>query len=132
MIVEVILALSLLPLFVTAVVGALVYYHDSFSFMAEKARAVAYAQEGLEAARNIRDEQFSNLTEGSYGLTIDQNNHWSFAGTSDVQGVFTRQIFINSLNPSLFQVEARVTWLYNGQQQGTVSLMTYESNWRNQ
>jgi hypothetical protein len=86
------------------------------------------AEEGLEAVRNIRDHDFSNLTDGTYGLAVS-NNQWSFSGSEDITDIFTRQIIISTIDSDTKQARAIVSWQQNQQRTGTAELVTYFSNW---
>jgi len=85
--VEVLLASSIFALFVTAFVGAYLYGEETTSLAGAHARATLLAEEGLEVVQNIRDESFSNLNDGSYGLVI-VGTQWILSGTEDVTDVF--------------------------------------------
>jgi hypothetical protein len=126
--VEVILAGSIFMLFVSALIGALIYGQESTVLSGSRVQAVFLADESLEAVRNIRDEDFANLSDGSYGLQIVGGN-WNLAGTSDTVGIFTRQINISTIDVNTKQITATITWQQNAQRQGTVSLTTYLTYW---
>ncbi len=64
----------------------------------ERTQAILLAQEGLEATRSIRDNDFENLVAGSYGLNIEDDT-WTFQNTPDTINQFTRTISI--INTSL-------------------------------
>lgn len=127
--VEVILAGSILALIVTAVVGALVFGREGAAISGSRARAIFLADEGLEAARNIRDENFSNLTDGSHGLATS-GSQWIFSGVEDVTDVFTRQIQIGTIDSTTKHVTTTVTWQQTPQRGGQVALSTRLTNWR--
>lgn len=129
--IEVLLASSVLLLIVTAFMGAFIYGSESTALAGARARAAFLAEEGLEASRNIRDENFSNLTDGTYGLAIS-GNQWTFSGSSDTtDGFYTRQITISTAGTDRKQVVSTVTWQQNNQRTGSVSLTGYLTNWRN-
>lgn len=126
--VEVILSASIFALIVTALVGAIGYGSESVVISGERARAVYLAEEGLEAARNIRDESFSNLVDGTYGLRITGGS-WIFSGSSDVTDIFTREVVILTPGVDRRRVLSRVNWSQTLQRPGEVSLVTYLTNW---
>src|SRR3989339_749416 len=95
--VEVILASSVFILLVTSLVGAYLYGEESTALAGNRARATMLAEEGLEAARNIRDANFSNLSDGTHGLVIS-GNQWTLSGSSDVTDIFTRSISISIID----------------------------------
>ena len=126
--VEVILASSIFVLFVTALVGTLLYGVESTALAGNRAQAVLLAEEGLEAIRNIRDDDFSNISDGTYGLAI-AGGVWIMTGSSDATGIFTRAINISSIDANRKHVTSTVSWQQNAQRNGLVSLVTYITNW---
>lgn len=125
---EVILALSLFGLLLTALGGMFFYVNDSVVLSGARSRAVLLATEGLEATRNIRDADFANLTIGTHGLAIS-SNQWVFSGTSDATDIFTREITVADIDPERKSVTSTVTWVQNLQRSGTVSFVAYLTDW---
>lgn len=109
-VVELVIAVSIFALIVTAFVGALLYFNKSAVLAGSRARAVFLAEEGLETARNMRDEDFAALTDGT---------------AEDVIDIFTRQVEISAVDAATKEVTANVSW-----DQSTVSLVTYLTDWR--
>ena len=126
-VIEAIVAVSIFMLLVSAIIGGLVSSNKSSTFFGSKSRATMIAEEGLEAIRNIQDEDFSNLIDGNYGLIISANQ-WKFSGTEDVIGGYTRQINISSIDNDTKQVISNVEWDYRGENK-SISLTTYFTNW---
>lgn len=127
--VEVLLSVSVFGLIVTALVGGLIYGQQSTAFSGARSRATILADEGLEAVRNIRDENFSNLTDGIHGLAISDNK-WTLSGTSDVTDIFTRAITISPVDANRKQVFSTVTWPQTPLENGGVVLSTYLTQWK--
>ncbi len=105
--------------------------------------ALLYAQEGLEAVRNMRDRDFASLTNGDHGLEL-VSGEWQFiAAPEDVDGFYSRTIIIEDvyrdefgdiaetgdLDPEIKRVISEVTWLWKGFIDRPVTLTTYLSNW---
>ncbi|MEK9195486.1 MAG: prepilin-type N-terminal cleavage/methylation domain-containing protein, partial [Patescibacteria group bacterium] len=126
--VEVILASAVFVLLVTALVGAYLYGQQATVLAGNRAQAVILAQEGLEAVRNIRDFAFSDLADGTYGLST-VGNAWSFSGSQDISTIFTREIIISSIDAQRRSVTANVAWQQNPQRNGLVSLTTRLTDW---
>lgn len=123
------LASAVFALLVTALVGAFLYGEESTALAGNRARAVLLAEEGLEAARNIRDSSYANLTSGTHGLLIS-SNQWGFSGTSDsTDSLFTRQVIVSSSTPNRKDVTSTVTWQQNPSRTGSVTLTTRLTNW---
>lgn len=126
--VEVILATSIFVLLATALIGSYLYGQESTMLAGNRAQAVLLAEEGLEVMRNLRDADFLNLTNGTHGLTLS-GDQWNLSGSSDVSGIFTRQIEISSIDDDRKGITSTVTWQQNPQREGTVSLATRLTNW---
>ncbi len=127
--IESLLASSLFGLMVTAIVGSLIYGHESVRVSGERARALYLAEEGLEAARNIRDNNFSNLVNGTHGLLV-ASNQWTLSGNSDVTNGFTRAVTISTVDANTKTVASTVSWQQTLQRAGTVTLTTRLTNWQ--
>jgi Tfp pilus assembly protein PilV len=125
--VEVLLAATIFGFLVVALIGAIIYGRISGVASGERARAALIAEEGIEAVRNIRDAGFVNLTDGTYGLA-QSGNQWALSGSSDVNGIFTRQIIIATVDGNRKTVTANVSWP-QGSTTAQVSTTSRLTNW---
>ena len=92
-------------------------------------QALSFAQEGLEAVRNIRDNNFASLAAGGpYGLS-SVGNAWSFSGTQDVNDIYTRKISITAPSADTRQVTAQISWTYKGENKSLTQQREFTS-WR--
>lgn len=112
----------------------------------EKARALAIAQEGIEAVRTIRDAGWiSNIESLSFGSTYyvaTSSNQWVLTGTNPglIANTYTRTTVIDAVSrdinddivamggtddPGTKKVTMTVTW---GNPIKTVQLITYITN----
>jgi prepilin-type N-terminal cleavage/methylation domain-containing protein len=126
--VEVLLASSIFAIIVTALVGAYLYGIESTAVSGNRARAVLIAEEGLEAVRNIRDNDFEDLVVGTYGIEV-LGGEWDFYGSSDDTDIFTRKVSIGTISDDQKLITSTVTWQQNLQRTGTVSVIGYLNNW---
>jgi Tfp pilus assembly protein PilV len=126
--IEAILAGALLLLMITAIAGILVYSRESVTTAGARNRAVFLAEAGLEAVRAIRDEDFANLVDGTYGLD-NTTGIWTLSGTPDVTDIFTRTITISTIDASTKEVIAQIDWTQTGQRTGQTILTTRLANW---
>jgi len=129
--VEVILSSSVFILLATALVGGYLYGQESTALSGNRDRAVMLAEEGLEATRNIRDESFSNLTDGTHGIATS-SNQWVLSGSSDTTDIFTREVVIAAVDGNRKNITANISWQQNEQRSGIVSLVTRLANWLTQ
>lgn len=129
--VEILLAVSLFGLMVMAFVGAMFYGEESTALSGSRSRAAFLTNEGIEAARSIRDSGYPNLTRGTYGLTTT-GNRWNLFGSSDLtDNFFTRSLTVaNATISGTRVVTSNVTWQQNLQRTGAISMTTELSNWK--
>lgn len=125
--VEILLAVTVFGFLVTALVGAIIYGRSSTAYAGERSRATMIAEEGVEAVRNLRDAAYANLTDGTYGLA-QVGNQWVLSGSSDVSGIFTRQVIISTVDSTRKAITATVTWP-QGTSTATVTASGRLTNW---
>jgi Tfp pilus assembly protein PilV len=129
LLIEVIISVSVFVLIVLAYSGTLMYGQENINLAGTRSRAIFLADEGMEIVKNIRDSSFNNLIDGTYGLSISGSN-WIFLGTSDITDIFTREIQISTVDANTKQITSNITWQQNLQRQGSVSLVSYLTNWQ--
>jgi len=126
--IEIILSSGLLAMFALAFLGVLGFSQESTLRAGQRSRAIFLAEEGLEASRSIRDENFSTLTIGNHGIT--STNKWAFTGQADIIENFTRTINVVDINLQTKQITSEVTWKQTGGNQVSVSFSTLFTDWR--
>lgn len=142
-IVELIVAIGI---FITIAAAGTVVVLGGFSLNRlgdEETEASLVAQEGLEAVRSIKNKDWANISNGTYGLDKSSGT-WEFSGSSNVNGKFTRQVVIEdvqrnaegnivesggTVDSSIKKVTARVNWNFSPTRANTVELTTYLANW---
>ncbi|MFA6548006.1 MAG: hypothetical protein WCT11_03650 [Candidatus Magasanikbacteria bacterium] len=126
--IEIILSSGLLGMFALAFLGVLGFSQESTLRAGQRSRAIFLAEEGVEAVRSIRDENFANLTVGEHGLIA--NNKWNFTNQPDIINEFTRTLTIADINSQTKQVVSQVSWKQSGGNQVSVSFSTLFTDWR--
>jgi cellulase/cellobiase CelA1 len=127
--VEALLAVALFALFSYGLATAYFYGQEASVLAGERARAVLYAQEGIEAVRSIRGDDFVNLEDGTFGLEIIPGQ-WELSGNSDTDDIFNREIDISSETDDIKQISSTVTWQQNKQRDGEVLLVSRLTSWQ--
>lgn len=127
--IEVLLSIVVFAMLVTVFISSMIYGQESERLAGDRARATFLAQEGLEAVRNMRDENISNLANGNHGLAVS-GNVWSFSGTSDVTDIFTRTIIISDIDTTTKLITSNITWKQNEQRNGSITLAGRLNNWK--
>lgn len=94
------------------------------------------AQEGVEAARSIRDNSWDSLITGNHGIAISGNN-WVFQGAGeDISSVLasgSRRVTIEDLvppDPDRRKVTSLVLWQFTPDRAQETRLVTYLTNWQ--
>lgn len=143
-VVEVILAIGIFALFSTGITYLSIDTLQGDEKIEENSKALMYAQEGLEAVRQMRDKNYLQLSDGDHGLQI-QNNIWSFIqAPEDIDSYYSRTVTIDdvfrdgdgnisdsgTLDPDIKKATSRIEWLHRGIIPKSVELTTYLSNWR--
>jgi len=126
--VELLLAITVFALLTGGLIGAVVYGRAATANAGDHARAVFIAQEGVAAARNIGDAAYANLTLGAHGL-VQSGGIWTFSGTSDTSGMYTRVVTIASGGTNRLTIASTVTWTEPGGATGSVTETGEMTNW---
>lgn len=129
LLVEVLLSSSIFVMLVTAFAGVFYYGFQSSTLAGNRSQAVMLAEEGQEAVRSIKNNNFSDLVDGTYGL-VYSNNVWSFSGTQDVTGIYSRQIIISTIGANRKNVTVNVSWQQTPGRTGSISLTSRLTNWK--
>ncbi len=90
---EILIAGGIFALVAAAVIGLVLDSYRATVGGEEDSIAMFLAQEGLDAARSIRDRTWLDLATGTHGLTAS-SSRWEFEGSSDTIGKFTRTITV--------------------------------------
>lgn len=106
--VEVILALALFSGMVLTYAGALAFAASATTNVGLRQRGLLLAEEGIEAARSLRENGFEALIAGTYGLSSGPGG-WSLVASPDQHGVLTRQIRIADADASTKTIESIVS-----------------------
>ncbi|MCK9578129.1 hypothetical protein M0R01_01375 [bacterium] len=128
LVIEAILAVSVLVLFFVAFVGVIVFNRQNQDSLSNRGVAILLSEEGLEAVRSIRDIDFERITDGQYGLT-KQNGKWEIVSGVEKIDRFKRYISISSINAEKKLVTSKVSWEENGNIKDFY-LDTYLTKWK--
>ena len=105
--VEILLSIAVFAILSLVIVSSISFGIQSNYIAGAKYKAVFLADEGLEGVRNIRDQSFSNLVDGTYGLNT-ASNKWAFNPTSDTTDNCIRKIKISTVDTVTKQVNVVV------------------------
>jgi type II secretory pathway pseudopilin PulG len=140
---ELIVAMGLFMIVIVSGGGVLKSY--SLNRLAdEEIEATLYTTEGLDAVRSIANQNWSNLTAGTYGLDSG-GGIWDFLGSSNTSGPFTRQVVISdvyrdglgnvvevggTLDADTYKVISTTSWDFSPTRNNSVSSVNYLTNFK--
>ncbi len=132
LIVEALIAVSLLALLVTGFMASMLYGEEDSMLGGARSRAALLAGETEEALRNFRDNTFLNLVPTLATGLATSSNTWMFSGASDTTDIFTRVISIASSTSGtgIRLATTTITWVQNAQRTGSMTVETALTNWR--
>ncbi|NMC51836.1 hypothetical protein GYA54_03865 [Candidatus Kuenenbacteria bacterium] len=125
---EAVIAAAFFAIIATSLISALIYFNALPALIGLKTRAIFLAEQGIEASRNLRDNNFINLVDGTHGLN-KSSGQWSFAGSLDTADGFARQIVVSSLDSDTKKIISQVSWSSRGNDYNT-SLIGRLTNWQ--
>lgn len=128
LLVEMVLASALFILAISAFLGGYLYGEKTIAESGNAVQASLLAEAGLEAVRNIRNEDFKDIEDGQYGLNL-VNGKWTFASTSDTTGIFIRSITVAPSGTDRKTITSQVSWFDMSNATKTVSLSRFFTNW---
>lgn len=122
--VEVLLALTLISILALGSLGTLIYGTETLASADDFSRAYYLADEGLEIVKNIRDNDYSNISSGTYSLNLNSGN-WELVNGTETIDEFSREITIGQLDPTTFQVTSNISWTNSLGNPQSVDMVTY-------
>jgi Tfp pilus assembly protein PilV len=126
--VEVLLSISLFAIIVTLIIGGLIYTRESSSLSNEQTKALELSREGAEITRSIRDQDFSLLQNGTYGIELI-SNIYQLDSQPDQIDQYTREIVISDYSANTKRIISRVYW-QKGDIEESLSTELLLTNWQ--
>lgn len=145
-IIEIIIAVTLMSMIVAGSAVAIVGALGSSRLAKEELQATLLAQQGMEAMQSIRNQNWSNLVDGQYGLS-ETTGSWGLVSSteSNLLNKFDRQITITAVErddnadivPTGGTVDEQtklvtvvVSWDFTPTRSNSVELQQYFTNWQ--
>jgi prepilin-type N-terminal cleavage/methylation domain-containing protein len=133
---------SLIELLVALAVFTIIIFGSAFFILdsliagrlsSELTVANFLAEEGLEVARSIRDNSWSDLIVGSHGLAIS-GGHWIFQGNEeDITSQLRsgrRTVLVESIDNDRKKVTSQIAWQFAEGRLEEIKLVSYLTNWQ--
>ena len=131
--IELLIAMAIFVLVVSAITFLILDSYIAHRAGREHTLATFLAEEGLEAARSIRDEDWVDLTDGSHGITVSGDS-WIFQGIeediSDQLNEGIRKVIVSSVDADRKEVQSKITWEFSELRSQEITLVSYLTNWQ--
>jgi len=131
LLIEAILGIALFAIFATATFLTLLTGQESSQQGADRIRGIYHTQEALEVARSIRDRDFTELTIGQHGYTLDESGTWIFSGSSLSRQGYNTHLIVTPITDKKVRVTARTGWKHGYHRSGSTVLSLELTDWRN-
>lgn len=141
--IEIIVAMALVSVFSVAFLQLALGSRDSGQRGLVQTEAVAYARQGLEAARSVARRDFALLNAGDYGIGV-VSGVYAFSGATNVSGRYARTVTVElvrrdaggtivqsggGVDYDTRRVTSTVRWM-QGSSPRQVTLTSLFTNWR--
>ncbi len=129
---EVLLAVAVFAIGVMTVLHFFTSSYLASKHALETNQATMLAEEGLEAVRSIRDDDFENLSELINGGVLVEGGKWVLKNEpeEDIDGKFERRVDITEVDEETWEVAVTVTWDPLRRAADSVSLTEELTIWR--
>ena len=129
--IELIVAMAVLVIAISSIIYLVLNTYVLSLEGEERTKALAITEEGQEAVRSIRDNNWSDLTTGDRCVVLSGGN-WVFQDPpcSVIDNKFTRVISINNVDTDEKKISSRVSWQTQNGEDREITLNTYLTNWQ--
>jgi len=134
--IEFVVAIGILVIIIASGTTALLSSLSINRFSKEEIQASGYAQEGLEAAKSIRNQDWDNLENGTYGID-DSSGSWRFTDSPNtLLGKFMRNVTVEDAElggeilSETKKVISTVSWNHIQSKISRVEYVTYLTDWQ--
>jgi len=130
-IIEIIIVFGIAFLLLAGLVTGVTLSIKNVQFARNKSQAVKYAQEGLEIARSLRDQDWTSFTAKTGILCLNKAGSWSSGScVKNIDNFFTRSVdFKWNVTFDQAEVTVIVSWT-EGNLTHQSQLVSYLTKWR--
>jgi len=137
-IVEIIVSVAVLGIISLATITTLIQTLSTNRLSDEYAQGSYLAAEGIEAARSVKEQNWTNLLAGTYGIS-SSSGYWQLSGTNNVLGKFTRTVAVSAVqrnagtivasggtvDANTMKIDSTVSWNFTPLRTNTITQSTY-------
>ena len=130
LLIEALIAIAVFSVFATATFLALLTGQESSRTGSDRIRGIYYTDQSLEVAKSIRGLDFSELTTGRHGYTLDESGTWVFSGTDLSRYGYRSFMDIIPISDGRVRVSARTAWKHGYHRSGATVMTVELTDWR--
>lgn len=107
---EVLLAVAAFAVGIGAVAHLFVGSYSASLQSMERNQAIFLAKEGIEGVRSVKNDNFENMSTGTFGIE-EVDGKWSLVSGGDIiDDKYEREVIIQEINDDTWSVESTVQW----------------------
>ncbi|MDP6561796.1 MAG: hypothetical protein QF793_02625 [Candidatus Peribacteraceae bacterium] len=127
---DALIGVAVFSIVVSGVIYAMLFSQQGMLKSGDRIRAVFLNQKTIAAVRAVRDDDFANLTEGTFGASLNTSGAWELTGTGvTTEDGYTTSVTITSLSADRFSAVANTSWDFGVSSSGSSSLITEVTDW---
>jgi len=132
LLIEMTLGMTLLVVFLGAFAISLIEGQLGGQTSGNRVRGTEQALKAMEVTYNMRDENFSLLTMGPHGTTLDSvTGRWTFSGSQLVSsGGYATVLTINRLQSDMYFLKSNTSWKISPTRDGDINISGLVTNWQ--
>lgn len=131
MLVDVLIGIAIFSMIVTGVITILVDGQEATVGSGDRVRGIFLSERAIEGVKAVRDDEFSRLVPGTYGITVTNTGYVVLTDTIDpTTDGYTTQVDISEISSDLRQVDVTTWWDFGPRRTGTSALTIQLSDWR--
>ncbi|MBT4120151.1 MAG: hypothetical protein HOJ16_07100 [Candidatus Peribacter sp.] len=127
---DALIGVAVFSIVVSGVIYAMLFSQQGMLKSGDRIRAVFLNQKAIAAVRAVRDSDFSNLTEGTFGARLNPSGAWELSGTGvTTEDGYTTFVTITSLSSERMSATALSVWDFGIGASGSTVLSTEITDW---
>lgn len=127
---DVLIGSAVFAIVVSGVIYAMLFSQQGMLRSGDRIRAVFLNHQAISAVRAVRDGDFEDLEEGTFGAAINGEGIWELTGTgTTTEDGYTTSVTVESVSSDLYRATATTTWDFQIGSSGEVTLSTEVTDW---
>ena len=130
LLIEALIGIAVFGIFATATFLTLLTGQEGSETGSARVRGVFYTEQSIEVAKSIRNTDFSELTLGQHGYTLDETGMWVLSGSYLSRYGFNNYMNIESIADNKIRITARTAWKHGYHRSGSTVLSIELADWQ--